>query len=142
MDSKNVIAAISLSAAVIILYSLFFAPEPQQIQKAQEQSNEIVKDSEAPKLTETQEIKIVITGDQEKVGESNDIHIPVMIEEGGITTDSEETERLPVAKKENQLHVFGPQVPLINPSEDPNKNRFYTKCSKTNTLLRAIPTLR
>ena len=28
MDTKNVIAAISLSAAVIILYSLFFAPEP------------------------------------------------------------------------------------------------------------------
>ena len=28
MDSKNVIAAISLSAAVIVLYSLFFAPEP------------------------------------------------------------------------------------------------------------------
>ena len=26
MDTKNVIAAISLSAAVIILYSLFFAP--------------------------------------------------------------------------------------------------------------------
>ena len=26
MDTKNVIAAISLSAAVIILYGLFFAP--------------------------------------------------------------------------------------------------------------------
>ena len=33
MDSKNVIAAISLSAAVIILYSLFFAPSPQEINK-------------------------------------------------------------------------------------------------------------
>ena len=30
MDTKNVIAAISLSAAVIILYSLFFAPSPNQ----------------------------------------------------------------------------------------------------------------
>ena len=28
MDTKNIIAAISLSAAVIILYSLFFAPPP------------------------------------------------------------------------------------------------------------------
>ena len=28
MDTKNVIAAISLSAAVIILYSLFFQPDP------------------------------------------------------------------------------------------------------------------
>ena len=28
MDTRNVIAAISLSAAVIILYSLYFAPPP------------------------------------------------------------------------------------------------------------------
>ena len=28
METKNVIAAISLSAAVIIFYALFFAPEP------------------------------------------------------------------------------------------------------------------
>ncbi len=35
MDSKNVIAAISLSAAVIILYSLFFAPTPDQINQNQ-----------------------------------------------------------------------------------------------------------
>ena len=28
MDTRNVIAAISLSAAVIILYSLYFAPSP------------------------------------------------------------------------------------------------------------------
>ena len=27
MDSKNVIAAIALSSAVIVLYSLFFAPD-------------------------------------------------------------------------------------------------------------------
>ena len=27
MDTKNVVAAISLSAAVIILYALFFAPD-------------------------------------------------------------------------------------------------------------------
>ena len=33
MDTKNVIAAISLSAAVIILYGLFFAPDPQVIKK-------------------------------------------------------------------------------------------------------------
>ena len=28
MDTKNVIAAISLSAAVIVLYALFFPPAP------------------------------------------------------------------------------------------------------------------
>ena len=31
MDTRNVIAAISLSAAVIILYSLFFQPDPVTI---------------------------------------------------------------------------------------------------------------
>ena len=43
MDSKNVIAAISLSAAVIILYGLFFAPEPQPINQALQETNEIVE---------------------------------------------------------------------------------------------------
>ena len=33
MESKNVIAAISLSAAVIIIYSLFFQPDPEIIKK-------------------------------------------------------------------------------------------------------------
>ena len=33
MESKNVIAAISLSAAVIIFYSLFFQPDPEVIKK-------------------------------------------------------------------------------------------------------------
>ena len=28
MDTKNIVAAISLSACVIVLYSLFFAPPP------------------------------------------------------------------------------------------------------------------
>ncbi len=55
MDSKNVIAAISLSAAVIILYSLFFAPTPDQInqnqiQKERVEENKVAKDSDAPSL--------------------------------------------------------------------------------------------
>ena len=33
MDTKNVIAAISLSAAVIVLYSLFFQPDPTIIKQ-------------------------------------------------------------------------------------------------------------
>ena len=50
MDTKNVIAAISLSAAVIILYSLFFAPPQQQIskKKIEEKTNKLNEISEAP----------------------------------------------------------------------------------------------
>ena len=41
MDTRNVIAAISLSAAVIILYSLFFAPPPITKEKLAEQNKNI-----------------------------------------------------------------------------------------------------
>ena len=57
MDTKNVIAAISLSAAVIIIYALFFGPSPEQIKKAQEQKNQITQNSEAPTIEEKIEIK-------------------------------------------------------------------------------------
>ena len=50
METKNVIAAISLSAAVIILYGLFFAPSPQELNQIQEEKNKIIQSSEAPSL--------------------------------------------------------------------------------------------
>ena len=50
MDSKNVIAAISLSAAVIILYSLFFAPSPQDLKQVQEKKSQVTETTEAPSL--------------------------------------------------------------------------------------------
>ena len=42
MDTKNVIAAISLSAAVIVLYSLFFQPDPTTIKKNVAEQKKIV----------------------------------------------------------------------------------------------------
>ena len=61
MEPKNVIAAISLSAAVIILYGLFFAPSPEEIKKIEleNQKNKIIQNSEAPKLIEKKEFKKV-----------------------------------------------------------------------------------
>ena len=58
MDTKNIIAAISLSAAVIILYGLFFAPEPRPIdqKKLIEDKNKIVQDPEAPSLEQNEEV--------------------------------------------------------------------------------------
>ena len=35
MDLKSTLAAVSLSAAVIVLWGLFFAPDPQQVKEAQ-----------------------------------------------------------------------------------------------------------
>ncbi len=55
MDSKNVIAAISLSAAVIILYSLFFSPsqeeiKQEQIKQEQIKQEQVVQNSDTPSL--------------------------------------------------------------------------------------------
>ena len=52
MDTKNIIAAISLSAAVLILYSLFFAPEPDpsRIKKDPIEKTKTVESSDAPSI--------------------------------------------------------------------------------------------
>ncbi|MBD1161636.1 membrane protein insertase YidC [Pelagibacterales bacterium SAG-MED15] len=50
MDSKNVIAAISLSAAVIILYSLFFAPTPEEVKKINNENIKKEQSSDTPLL--------------------------------------------------------------------------------------------
>ncbi len=61
MDTKNVIAAISLSAAVIILYSLFFAPAVVEQKDIQSDKNIVSENSstDAPSLVQDEEtIKI------------------------------------------------------------------------------------
>ena len=50
MDTKNVIAAISLSAAVIILYSLFFQPSPETIKENTLKKEKVEKNTDAPSL--------------------------------------------------------------------------------------------
>jgi YidC/Oxa1 family membrane protein insertase len=50
MESKNVIAAISLSAAVIILYSLFFQPDPKVIKQNLAEQKKIENNNDTPSL--------------------------------------------------------------------------------------------
>ena len=56
MDTKNIIAAISLSAAVIIFYSLFFQPDPQTIKQNIDKKTITEKNSEAPSLDQNENI--------------------------------------------------------------------------------------
>jgi len=56
MDTKNIIAAISLSAAVIILYSLFFAPTPQERKQIQSEKNTISETTDAPSLEQNEQV--------------------------------------------------------------------------------------
>jgi len=50
MDTRNVIAAISLSAAVIILYSLFFQPDPAVIKQNLDEQKKIESNTDTPSL--------------------------------------------------------------------------------------------
>jgi len=50
MESKNVIAAIALSSAVIVLYSLFFMPEQSTSKKDLTQKQKVEQNSDTPSL--------------------------------------------------------------------------------------------
>ena len=50
MDSKNTIAAIALSSAVIVLYSLFFIPEKPEPNKSLVEKNKTEQTSDTPSL--------------------------------------------------------------------------------------------
>ena len=56
MDTKNVIAAISLSAAVIILYSLFFVEpiDPDTIKKNTIEKTKVIESSDAPSIEQNE----------------------------------------------------------------------------------------
>jgi YidC/Oxa1 family membrane protein insertase len=56
MDTKNVIAAISLSAAVIILYSLFFQPSPETIKKNLAEKKKIESNTDTPSLDKNENL--------------------------------------------------------------------------------------
>ena len=52
MDSKNVIAAIALSSAVIVLYSLFFVPDQPAPKQNLAEKNKIEQNSDTPSVDE------------------------------------------------------------------------------------------
>ncbi len=56
MDSKNTIAAIALSSAVIVLYSLFFMPEKPEPNKNVVEKNKIEKTTDTPSLDQKENL--------------------------------------------------------------------------------------
>ena len=55
MDAKNVIAAISLSAAVIILWAVFFPPNQEVVKQNLTEKKQIQKTSDAPSLDKNED---------------------------------------------------------------------------------------
>jgi len=63
MDSKNVIAAIALSTAVIVLYSLFFIPEKTSTNQNKVEKEKIEQSTDAPSI-EKKETIVAISRDE------------------------------------------------------------------------------
>ena len=71
MDSKNTIAAIALSSAVIVLYSLFFVPEKPVTSENLTEKKKIEQSSDTPSLE--QEKNIIQLSREDALNESDRI---------------------------------------------------------------------
>ncbi len=63
MDAKNVIAAISLSAAVIILWAVFFPPDHEVVKQNLTEKKQIQKTSDAPSLDKNEDVVKLTRGE-------------------------------------------------------------------------------
>ena len=61
MDLKNTLAAVSLSAAIIVLWGLFMQPSPEELKERQleKEKSELIQNQDAPKLIENEEVKVI-----------------------------------------------------------------------------------
>tara|TARA_Y100001970_G_scaffold199114_1_gene242217 strand:+ start:1006 stop:2688 length:1683 start_codon:yes stop_codon:yes gene_type:complete len=123
MDTKNVIAAISLSAAVIILYGLFFAPTPDPNQKSKitNEKNKI-EQTDTPSLEVKEEIANISRSDainqSERINFEND-NIKGSINLNGATIDDL------TFKKYTETLNGDDNVVLLNPKDV--RNGYYVE---------------
>tara|TARA_B100000579_G_C22823810_1_gene852008 strand:+ start:125 stop:1825 length:1701 start_codon:yes stop_codon:yes gene_type:complete len=88
MESRNLIAAIAMSAAVIILWSLYMVPSPEEVKrlKAQQEKNQLIQETEGPKVE--QEEKSENISRKESILQSDRINFENEFIIGSITLDN------------------------------------------------------
>ncbi len=128
MDSKNVIAAISLSAAVIIFYGLFFAPPAPDPKQIKSEKNTITETTDAPSLDQNNEISKIsrdeaITEVERIVFENENIKGSISLR-GGFIDDLE-------FKKFKKTLNGNDNVTLLNPRKV--KNGYYVETGWATT---------
>ena len=117
MDTKNIIAAISLSAAVIILYSLFFAPTPQERKQIQSEKNITSESTDAPSLEQNEQVsKISRT---EAISEGNRILFENDSVKGSISLTGSSIDDLTFKKYTKTLNGKD-NIVLLNPKKVKN----------------------
>ncbi|WP_440672714.1 membrane protein insertase YidC [Candidatus Pelagibacter sp. HIMB1715] len=90
MDTKNIVAAISLSAAVIVLYSLFFAPPPITKENMAE-GNKVEQNSDTPSLDQKENVAEIsreeALNQSERINFENESIVGSISLKGGIIDD-------------------------------------------------------
>ena len=90
MDTKNIIAAISLSAAVIVLYSLFFAPPPITKENMAE-GNKVEQNSDTPSLDQKENVAEIsreeALNQSERINFENESIVGSISLKGGVIDD-------------------------------------------------------
>tara|TARA_B100001027_G_scaffold38458_2_gene24174 strand:- start:19246 stop:20940 length:1695 start_codon:yes stop_codon:yes gene_type:complete len=134
MDLKNIIAAIALSAAVIVLYGLFFSPTQEQINSLNNKSleNSAIEDSDTPKIEETLEVKNIsretaIKENKRIFFENGFINGSVSLK-GGIIDDLE-------LKTYNQTLGSTEKIKLLNPISTYSGYTFNTGWATKSDIL-------
>ena len=130
MDSKNVIAAISLSAAVIILYGLFFAPPPPNPDQINNEKNKIEQSgNEAPSLD--QNIEVSKLSREEAIENEDRINFENSTVIGSISLVGASIDDLTFKKYTNTLNGDD-NVVLLNPKKIENGYYVETGWATTN----------
>ena len=130
MDSKNVIAAISLSAAVIILYGLFFAPAPPNPDQINNEKNKIEQTgNEAPSLDQNVEVSKISR--EEAIENEDRINFENSTVIGSISLVGASIDDLTFKKYTNTLNGDD-NVVLLNPKKIENGYYVETGWATTN----------
>ncbi|WP_440678917.1 membrane protein insertase YidC [Candidatus Pelagibacter sp. HIMB1611] len=90
MDTKNIVAAISLSAAVIVLYSLFFAPPPITKENMAE-GNKVEQNTDTPSLDQKENVAEIsreeALNQSERINFENESIVGSISLKGGVIDD-------------------------------------------------------
>ena len=124
MDLKNIIAAITLSAAVIVLYGLFFAPTQEQINNLNNKDEKnITQNTDAPTIDEKIEVKTITREDA--LGKDNRVFFENAFIKGSISLLGGAIDDLEL-KAYNKTLNSKEKIQLLNPASTKDGYTFNT----------------
>ena len=112
MDTKNVIAAISLSAAVIVLYALFFTPTPNERSQTLSEKKKIEQNFDTPTLEQKE--KVIKISRKEAINQNERINFENENIKGSISLKGAIIDDLTFKKYNTDLNN-NRNVTLLNP---------------------------